>query len=109
MQRTYWLIDFGKDYSWTDRKKVDEQHSNSVSSLLEDGRHAPAIDLDLPCRLLPSSTKGNFHLYIDQPTSWFRYRVLLWAMYKAGFVQKGFYKLSVKRGATFLRKPGVKK
>lgn len=110
IKRTYWLVNFDKkEYGDVDRVKTTETTANAVSSLLEDGTHAPAIDIDLPCRLVPSSTKGKFHLYIDHPTSWFRYRVMLWAMWKAGYVEKGYYKVSVQRKATFLRKPGVRK
>ena len=111
LKRTFWLVNFDKkSYGDVDRiRKNNEKEANAVSSLLEDGRHAPAIDIDLPCRLVPSSTRGNFHLYIDHPTTWFRYRVMLWAMYKAGFVERGYYKVSARRKATFLRLPGVRK
>ena len=110
IKRTYWLVNFDKkEYGDVDRVPALEKDANAVSSLLEDGNHAPAIDIDLPCRLVPSSSPGKFHFYIDHPTSWFRYRVMLWAMWKAGFVEKGYYKVSAKRKATFLRKPGVKK
>jgi hypothetical protein len=109
-KRVHYLVNFDhKTYGDVDYIRTDEKRANCVGSLLVDGRHAPAIDIDLPCRLVPSTTLGCFHLYIDHPTSWFRYRVMLWAMWKAGFVQKGYYKVSVKRKNTFLRMPGVKK
>ncbi len=52
--RTLWYIDpqiltkgaFLKD----GRVRADEKTANLISSLLEDGRHAPAIDLDIPIR-----------------------------------------------------------
>lgn len=37
---------------------------------------------------------------------WWRYRLLLKAMVVAGIVERGYYRASVKRKATFLRKPG---
>lgn len=39
---------------------------NCVGSLLAYGKlHAPTLDVDFPCELVPSSTPGHFHRYID--------------------------------------------
>lgn len=114
MDRTYWsaLLDKAGVYSDNDRVITVESKANLVSSLLYPiykNTHAPALDIDIPSRLVPSSTPGHFHLYLEHQMTWRRYKRLLRALYKAGIIQRGFYKLSVKRGATFLRKPGVKK
>lgn len=79
------------------------EDANLVSSLCADDLHMPAIDLDIPVRLKPSSTEGHFHLFIDKKITWEHYTEILRTMYEAGLVEKGFYELSVARGATFLR------
>ena len=71
--------------------------------------HMPAIDIDFPCQLVESSTPGHYHLYIDVEISLEQYLGILAAMTKAGIVQQGFYRSAVRRGQTFLRRPGVKK
>lgn len=114
MNRTYWhsrSIDLGYpvDDKREKREMVDMQDANLVSSLLADGRHAPALDLDLPCELIPSSTPGHHHLLIDHPMSWFRYRVLLRVLVWCGLVEPKYYRHSVRRGMTMLRLPWVKK
>jgi len=47
-----------------------EDGANVVSSLLTNGNHAPCIDLDVPAMLVPSSTPGHSHLYIDIEVPW---------------------------------------
>lgn len=79
------------------------EDANLVSSLCADGQHMPAIDIDLPIRVKPSSTEGHFHLFIDHKISWEQYVNILRALYEAGIVERGFYELSVARGASFLR------
>lgn len=73
------------------------------------GMHTVAIDVDHPVRVLPSTTPGHFHLLIDVPMPWWRYRRLLRALMKAGIIEPGYYSASVRRGATFLRLPWVRK
>jgi len=83
--------------------------ANVVSSLLTNGRHAPAIDLDLPAVLVPTSTFGHSHLYLDHEMRWDHYRRLLKVMAAAGLVEPGFYESAVRRGTTLLRLPGASK
>lgn len=83
--------------------------ANVVSSLLTNGRHAPAIDLDLPAVLVPTSTFGHSHLYLDHEMCWDHYRRLLEVMVEAGLVETGFYESAIRRGTTLLRLPGVSK
>jgi len=82
-----------------------DPEANLVSSELQEmpGFHAPALDLDLPARLVPSSTPGHFHLYVDVPLTWRKYRRLLRALVRAGLVERGYYNISKLRRATFLR------
>jgi hypothetical protein len=71
--------------------------------------HRPVLDIDLDAVLVPSSTPGHHHLYIDKLMSWETYTELLQALAKAGIVQQGFVDVSLKRGASMVRLPWVKK
>lgn len=73
------------------------------------GWHAPVLDIDVPHELVPSTTPGHAHLYIDVPMSWWRYKRLLKALAKAGVVEKGFVDASIRRGHTDVRVPWLKK
>lgn len=73
------------------------------------GMHSVLLDIDMPAALIPSSTEDHYHLYIDKKMSWRQYKRFLRAMMKAGIIEKGYYKVSVKRKATQLRLPWIKK
>lgn len=85
------------------RFPIKARHANLLSSETPDGRHAPVIDIDMECRVVPSRTKGHYHFYIDKPIAWWRYRLMLKAMTIAGIVEPGYYKASVRRRMTFVR------
>lgn len=114
IERTYWhsdAVDLGypvKDWH-EKRTEVPRGRANLVSSRLADGQHAPALDLDLPCELIPSSTEGHYHLLIDKPITWWRYRVLLRVLVFVGLIERKYYRHSVHRGMTMLRLPGIYK
>ncbi len=66
--------------------------------------HAPALDIDgIHCELKPSSTKGNFHLYIDKPMSWSHYVKLLAVLREVGIIDDDFYNCSIQDKKTMLR------
>lgn len=88
---------------------IADKDANLVSSLLPNGNHAPAIDIDLPVYLVASSTPGNFHLYFEKEMTWKQYERLLHAMYEAGLVERGFYEQAVRFRQSYLRLPGIKK
>lgn len=94
-----------------DRKPVSEEEANLVSSesATNPGLHLPVIDIDFPAKLVPSTTPGHFHLYLDRPVEWDKYLAVLNAMADAGLVEPGYASCSKARGASFVRKPGVKK
>lgn len=83
--------------------------ANLVGSLTDHGKHMPVIDIDYSAELLPSSTAGHFHLYLNKACSWEQYKNVLLALLGAGLIQQGYYDWSVERGQSFLRRPGVKK
>jgi hypothetical protein len=88
--------------------------ANLVASVLEpnvtgdDAQHRPVLDIDFPARLVPSSTPGHFHLYLDGVTiSWAKYRTLITALAFAGVIEEGYAAASLARGYTAVRPPGV--
>lgn len=87
---------------------IDE--AEVVSSELRGSKmHAPVFDLDIPHTLVPSTTRGHSHLYLDVPMPWWKYRVLLFVLAWTGIVQKGYVHASVSRGHTDVRLPWIKK
>ncbi len=87
-----------------ERYEVPEAEATLVSSHVQDTRlHAPVLDIDFEARLVPSSTPGHYHLFLDKAMSWGKYCRLMKALYKAGVIEKGFYKMSAVRGASFVR------
>jgi hypothetical protein len=85
------------------------EDANLVSSLLDNGNHAPAIDLDFPIHAIPSSTPGHYHLYLELELPWKSYEKLLKVMAEIGVIEKGFYESAKHFKQTFLRLPHIKK
>lgn len=85
------------------RQRSTAYDANLLSSEIGDGLHAPLVDLDFPCRLWPSRTPGHYHLFIDKPMPWWKYRLILWSLKVAGVIEPGYYRASVARRAGFVR------
>lgn len=101
-------VDHDTDYGdrFSSRRRVESGEGNLISSSVAGSfMHAPVIDLDWPCRLVPSSTPGHFHLYIDCEVNSGAYFDMLDAMARAGVVEEGYANVSRERGASFVRKP----
>jgi hypothetical protein len=95
-----------------DPERVPSEHGYAtlVSSKLPNGNHMPVIDLDLgPSMLVPSSTPGHYHLYLNVEMSFGQMLNMLQAMTDAGVVQPGFNRFSREREQSFVRYPGVTK
>ena len=71
--------------------------------------HKVILDIDFPATLIPSSTPGHFHLYIDCPIPKDKYIAMVKAMAAAGVVQEGYAGAAERRGYTGVRLPWVKK
>ncbi|MEU4155728.1 hypothetical protein [Actinoplanes sp. NPDC026670] len=71
--------------------------------------HKVVLDIDLPVTVLPSSTPGHHHLFIDKPMTWPTYKRLLDALADAGLIESGYRSASVERKYTAVRLPWVKK
>ena len=106
--RTEVYVDFS-GYAEPHREPTEEYPANAYFSRGEDGLHYPCIDLDLPARLVPSSTEGHFHLYIDRPVMWDAYVKLLDALVNADLVEVGYRDAAVAQGGTTVRMPHIKK
>jgi hypothetical protein len=87
----------------------DKDMANLVGSLCSDGLHRPVIDIDLPARLVPSSTEGHYHLYIDTPMELPVYLAMLDAMAAAGVVAHTWVEHVRERGMSTCRPEWVKK
>lgn len=93
----------------TDAKQCERDEANLIGSLCDDGSHMPVLDFDIPARLVPSTTEGHFHLYIDVPMAWDKFRALLEAMRDCGIIEAGFANASINREASMCRPEWVKK
>ena len=92
-----------------ERTPCPPANADVVTSMLPDGRHAPVLDLDVPHRLVASTTEGHSHLYLDVPMSWRNYKKLLKALAKAGVIEHNYMAMSINRGHSAVRMPWVKK
>lgn len=75
----------------------------------EPGRHKIVLDIDMPAKLIPSSTEGHYHLIIDHEISWPEYQRLLWVMADIELLEEGYVAASDKRGYSAVRLPWIKK
>lgn len=82
---------------------------NVVTSLLDNGKHALVLDLDFPAAVVPSSTPGHFHLYLDKELDWWDVTYLLGALQVVRILGEGYVKHSLDRGAAVVRMPWVNK
>lgn len=102
------------DPSWDDERRIATwEEANLVSSeVFEVGGtvwHMPSIDLDLEAAIIPSSTPGHNHLYINKPMKAKQYRALLTALWDAGIIEHGILEQFDRHGSTTLRLPHIKK
>jgi hypothetical protein len=63
----------------------------------------------MPCALVPSSTPGHFHLFIERGLTWHQYRRLLKALGRAGILEPDYVRASLQRRYSAVRVPWVKK
>lgn len=90
-------------------KSAGPDKANLVTSRVAGDTHIPLIDVDMDAALLPSSTPGHHHLYINKPMSYENYMKLLRVMAEVGIVQNGVLKAAEQQGYTSLRMPHIKK
>jgi hypothetical protein len=72
-------------------------------------RHKVVLDIDLPVTVLPSTTAGHHHLFIDHEVAWDDYVNLLEALATCRLIEPGYLYASKQRGYSCVRLPWVKK
>lgn len=92
-----------------DVKIATRETANLVGSLCGDGQHRPVLDLDIPVTLVPSSTEGHAHLYIEKEMSFDTMIAFIDALASAGIVERSWAKAVRSRGMTLVRPPWIKK
>lgn len=85
--------------------------ANAISSHVvgNEDLHLPVLDIDYEAALVPSSTPGHYHLFLDKPVAWDDYVDLLNALAACDIIEPGYASAAIARGATYVRKPGVRK
>lgn len=71
--------------------------------------HQVVLDIDVPVKVLPSSTEGHHHLFIQYDMPWENYVKLLDVLSKIGLVEEGYVEASKREGFTSARLPWIKK
>jgi hypothetical protein len=90
--------------------ELDENPDIITSRMLDrDDSHRVVLDIDFPAILLPSTTPGHHHLYVDKVMTWAQYSLLLTAMAAAGLLEQGYVDACLERGFSAVRLPWVKK
>jgi len=96
-------------------KETPIQDANSVSSRRinaigqKTGKHMVVLDIDMEAALVPSSTPGHYHLFIDTQLDWETYKNVLRALVDAEIIQRGYYNAAMERKATWVRTPWTRK
>ena len=72
-------------------------------------QHMVVLDIDVPIAVIPSSTPGHSHLFIDARMSWDEYSDVLSALANAGIIEAGYAAASKARGFSAVRLPWVRK
>lgn len=82
---------------------------SAANGALGANKHVPMFDLDVPAYLIPSSTPGHSHLYIDAAITTEQYARILEALCSAGLVQVAWAEKVGRPHGTLLRAPGQEK
>lgn len=97
----------------TPKRQDDPSPLESIFSTLGDfhRRHQIVLDVDHPAWLVPSSTPGHHHLYVEIPDGVPEpdYFEFLDAAAKIGLIEPGYANVSKQRGHTDVRLPWVTK
>jgi len=105
-------LDAGKSKQKTfseDLKTSTKEFANLIGSKLPNGNHKPVLDLDFDCQLIPSSTKGHFHLYINKEVDQIKWEALMMVLRDCGILESGFADGSIRCGQNTVRCPWVNK
>lgn len=116
---TNWSIGGSEENRFDDEgQRAILSSANIVTSLMaEPGarggerRHKIVLDIDHPAWLIPSTTPGHYHLYIDVPgglneSAYFSFLELL---ARLGIIQSGYAEASIRQRFSNVRLPWVAK
>ena len=92
--------------SWREQRPQN-QHVDDAGNPVS--RHGLLIDLDVAAWLIPSSTAGHGHLYVDLDLDERDLWEFLEAAAKIGLVEDGYVSACRSRGMTSVRAPWVRK
>ena len=114
--RTLHTVEFTDSYPGNEPEMVNDIAKANLISSIDPGTqpgdpatHRPVLDLDFPAALVPSSTPGHFHLYLDVEISDDDYWRMLYALADAGVLEHGYVRACQSRGFTSVRLPWIKK
>lgn len=114
-QSTRYVTDFKDSKSGVFGNIRDEADIDKANIVCSDIKytdkqvHKPVLDINMPVKLIPSTTPGHFHLFIDCPMSWEKYQLLLEVMAAVGIIEHGYMKTSVQCKGSDVRLPWIKK
>ena len=89
--------------------RLDEAEVITSKSKVFDNIHRPILDIDFPVDVIPSSTVGHYHLYIDKKLTWEQYKKLLFVLAEVGIIEEVYLNASIDREFTSVRLPWVNK
>lgn len=115
--RTLHSVEFAADYPGPEPEVVNDLTKANLISSIDPGStpgdpaatHRPVLDIDFPAALVPSSTPGRFHLYLDIEIKDADYWPMLEALAAAGVLEPGYVRACQSRGYTSVRLPWIKK
>jgi hypothetical protein len=103
------LIEFGfVEYTFYDTAKnlygPDDSTNIHTDMIIKN----PLLEISTYMKIVPSSSKGHFHLYLESAVcTWDQYLELLTVMKEAGWIDEGFVDRSKTYKRSFLLKPGI--
>jgi hypothetical protein len=108
-----WIDDLDKQeyVSENVHKTVDSPDAaNLISSKMKgSSKHKVILDLDFEAALLPSSTPGHHHLYLNKELTHDQMEQLLFTLHDVGIIAGGNMNQWMKFKAQFLRLPWIRK
>lgn len=99
----------GKNEPTDDLKRAEVILSEVAGDYKGERLHRPLLDIDLPVRVLESTTSGHHHLYIDHEMPWSQYERLLTVLADVGIIEKGYLAACKRRKHSAIRLPWIKK
>lgn len=99
----------GKNEPTEDLKRAEVILSTVDGDYKGEPLHKPVLDIDMAVTILPSSTEGHHHLFIDKEMPWSQYEKLLTVLAEVGIIEKGYLGACKARKHSAVRLPWIKK